>query len=171
MRLAQVGVEHHSPNRVALAADDSTSAKFNVIYFERPADEGKVKTALTKAKIPYAIQKTATTGRPVNAVWIGVDIPSDVVERIGMSLLNERVDLRYFGFFFHPDTKTNIVQIGYSQANANNSSITSDDVLSFTKQFRDKQDALQKEKEEQHEAYEKMQKRLQQQLQQQQQRN
>jgi len=125
-------------------AEESGNAELNVIYFERPADQGKVRAALSKAEIQYAIEKSAST-KPVNAVWVGVDIPSDIAKRIGMSFLTEGIDLRYFGFFTYPGTKTNIVQIGYSQINADNRSITHNDILSFTGQLHDKQNFLQKQ--------------------------
>jgi hypothetical protein len=127
-------------------SDDSGVADFHVIYFERSADQGRVRAALSQLDIPYAVQKSSS-GAASNAVWLGVDIPSEVAKRIGVALLDGGVDLRYFGYFTYTESKTNIIQIGYSKFNANNQSVSEKYIIDFGEKI-DEYQAISNEKQE-----------------------
>jgi len=163
--------EVYMPSRrsTILAAEESDTVHVSVIYFKKAADKGRVETGLTRKQIPYVI-KYSSTRNPSNACWIGIDVPSDVAQRIGLALLSEGVNLRYFGYFSNLDTRTNVVQISYSKRNANNENITKNDVLAFTKQIRANQHAEQLQRQQQQEMNKQYQKQILWQQQQQQQR-
>ncbi|MGO9121881.1 MAG: hypothetical protein ACLQPD_30250 [Desulfomonilaceae bacterium] len=140
-QIAQSGAESVRGDGTAKVFREGDTS-LNVIYFERPADQGKVRKALSTAGISYAIETSLGTD-PTNAVWVGREVSSKVAERIVKSLLAEGVDLRYFGYFRDLDAKTNVVQIGYSESNANNNTITMENVLSFTQDLLSKQRSVQ----------------------------
>ena len=144
VRLAQANA-----GDVSAPAPDSGSEQtkhdatdITVIYFERSVDQGKVSEALVDSNVDYVIKRSSSS-KLTNAVWIGVDVPSDLAERIGSSLLSKGVDLKHFGYFTYPDTKTNVVQIGYSRLKATDNSVTRSDIVAFTEELHDQRRAAQ----------------------------
>ena len=115
----------------SFVAEESSTGNVEVIYFKRPADREKVTSALSNVGITYGIIQSRITN-PINAVWVGVDVPSQVAKSIGESLLEEGVELRYFGYFTYRDTKTNVVQIGYSKTNAKEKPVSQGNIELFS---------------------------------------
>jgi hypothetical protein len=140
-----------------------------IIYRERPADQGKVRSALSKKGIRYLIE-TGKRPEACNAVWVGREVPGEAAELIGNALLAEGVELRYFGYFSDPGAKTNIIQIGHSKDSINNNSITREDIATFTQVVASKQRESQKLRVQQQESNRALDLRIHQQQQQQQQR-
>jgi hypothetical protein len=149
INLAQITHTSSDGQTTHRPAEESGETICKIIYFEKSSDEAKVRSALSKADITYAVQKSKLD-QPSNAVWIGTDVPANLVKKIGKSLIEEGISLRYFGFFESRSANTNIVQIGYSQKSVENEIITSDHVLAFAHQLSAMQEAQKESREEYH---------------------
>jgi hypothetical protein len=143
-------VSHSLGGLPNMVAEESNDENIEVIYFKRSADHEKVTSALKNTGITYGI-KQSRLSKPINAVWVGVDVPSSVVENIGNSLLKEGVDLQYIGYFKYRNTKTNVVQIGYSGKNSKQKLVSQENIELFVNGLKTQQEKalIQQKQEEQ----------------------
>jgi len=130
--IPKVFADNHSTGNIVSVTGDTIDGEeqINVVYYKRSADNEVVKDALDEINVQY-LTKKSNGGKPVNSVWVGAEVPADLAKKIGLQLLAEGIELKYFGYFTHQETNTNIVQIGYSKYNENTELVHKEDVISF----------------------------------------
>lgn len=138
VQVTQPQAESYQPETKRISAKEENIVNTEVIYYQRPSDKEKVTSALSKLGISYGI-KSSNISNPINSIWIGKEVSSEIVEKIGKYLLEEDVDLRYFGNFMYRNTKTNLVQIGYSRHKANNMPVSLADIEAFVEELQAEQ--------------------------------
>ena len=143
IRLAQTIHIYSDKQATDLLIEEKDETQSKIIYFEKSSDESKVRSAFAKANITYAVQKSKLAP-PSNAVWIGIDVPVELAEKVGKALIEEGIGLQYFGFFESREANINVIQIGYSQKSNNNEIITYQKVSAFAQQLGAIQEAQQK---------------------------
>lgn len=119
---------------VSSRQEQNIKDKTEIIYYKSLVDKDKVSSVLSSAGLDYGITNSKNN-KPVNAVWIGKDIPSETVKLIGELLFENDIKLRYFGYFKNQNAKINIVQIGYSSKNKNNDVISTEKFEEFLESF------------------------------------
>jgi len=117
-------------NASDLSLNTEDEDNVEIIYFQSAIDKNKIVTALSSVGLRFGVTKSRMQ-KPANAVWVGKNVPSDVVKTIGESMLKQSIEIRYFGGFRNMHTKTNVVQIGYSTKNKNKKIVSKADIDSF----------------------------------------
>ena len=91
-------------------------------YYDKSSDLGRVSQAVDELIAEEdtsvrASSEPSKSGIQSNAVWFGSEVPSDIAGALAIRLIENGVELRYFGPYVHANTRINTVEVGYSALN------------------------------------------------------
>ncbi|MGQ7846730.1 hypothetical protein ACUNV4_19765 [Granulosicoccus sp. 3-233] len=118
-----------------------------VIYYQKSAD-GDVIVDMLKSTQTESVVKGSDLEGGSNAIWIGKEVPTRIIDDITRGLLDRQIPIRSISHFQDPDSKTNIIQIGTSRRSSQNDLVTESTVAEFIEQHHALQTEDQKEREE-----------------------
>lgn len=109
-----------------------------VVYYRKSADGDAIVDVLESTPAESVV-KGSKLQEVTNAIWIGKQVPADIIDTIARGLLEKQIPIRSIGYFDNPDSKTNIVQIGTSQRSSTNDLITESMVAEFIEEHHAQQ--------------------------------
>lgn len=116
-----------------------------VVYFRKRVD-GEAIVEVLDSTPAESVVKGSDLEDGSNAIWIGKDVPAEIIDDIARGMLEKQVPLRSISHFENSDSKTNIIQIGTSKRSSQNALLTESMVAEFIELHHAQQNEGQKEK-------------------------
>jgi len=130
-----VGNAFADDSTVSLSATRESSGDIPplIIYYRKSADGNAIVNILesTPAK---SVVKGSELDDVSNAIWVGKDVPTEIIDAIVSGMLQKNIPIRSISHFDNPDAKTNIIEIGTSKRSRKNDLITEIKVSEFIEQ-------------------------------------
>lgn len=109
-----------------------------VVYYRKSSDGNAIVDVLESAPVESVVKGSDLEGES-NAIWIGKEVPAEIIDDISRGMLERRIPIRSISHFENPDSKTNVIQIGTSQRSIQNDLVTESMVAEFIEQHHAKQ--------------------------------